>query len=97
MFRLPLVDDELLSRHFPTAKVELTEADLRMMAVALSHAAANPPMGWNDATSSRLFDQDSRRFKRIADELRQAARVHNQNGAAAAGTAPRHDSQEAMS
>lgn len=93
-YRLPLIDDELLSRETPSAKVELTEADLRMMAVALSHAAVNPPMGWDDATSSRLFDRDSRRFKRIANELRREARNHDQNGAATAVTAPRPDSLE---
>jgi hypothetical protein len=93
-FRLPLIDDELLSREQPTAKLELTEADLRMIAVALSHAAVSGPMGWDDATSARLFDQDSRRFKRVADELRREARTHNENGAATAGTAPRHDSLE---
>lgn len=92
-FRLPLVDDELLSRHAPSAKVELTEASLRMIAHALSHAAANPPIGWQDPTDRKLLAQEAERFKRIFNDLRQEARNHNENGAGTAATAPRLDQE----
>lgn len=95
-FPLPLVDDEFLSRECPTAKVELTEADLRMVAHALSHSAANPPIGWSDPTDRRLLELGARRFKRIFNELRQEASNHK-NGAAPVAAGPRLGSKETHS
>jgi hypothetical protein len=89
MFGLPLVRDRISAR-VKRASVELTEADLRLLSVAASHAAANPPIGWSHSDDRTSFDGLGRRMKRVADELHRT----NTNGAATAGTAPRPDSLE---
>lgn len=90
MYRLPLIDDELLSRQSPTAKIELTESDLVFIATALGEAAIKAPGVWHG--SEQLFKNLSTRFSRVLDDLRVEARQHrNQNGAAPAPTGPRHD------
>lgn len=72
-FRLPLVRDRISPRS-KRASVELTEADLRLLAVAASHAAINPPLGWNHADDQTAFDGLGRRMKRVADSLHAADR-----------------------
>lgn len=94
-FRFPLIDDELLSRATPTAKIELTESDLVFIATSLSASAVKAPGVWHG--SEDLFNRLAIRFHRVLEDLRTEARNHNQEDAATAGTAPRHDPQEVRS
>lgn len=94
-YRLPLIDDELLSRKSPTAKVELTESDLVFISTALAEAGIKAPGVWHG--SEQLFKNLSSRFARVLDDLRVEARNHNAIGAAPMTVGPRHDSQEGNS
>jgi hypothetical protein len=90
MFRLPLVHDRRLDRTTPVASMEITEVDLRQIAIALSTCAVDPPPFLGSDDDRQHFAQLATRFKRVRDELRKAQR----NGAAPAPTGPRHDPKE---
>lgn len=87
LFRRALVHDPRADRSTPVAAVELTETDMRLIALACSTAGLEPPHGWRDSAPD--FAALGNRLARVANELRKTA---NENGAAPADTGPRHDS-----
>lgn len=89
LFRRALVHDQRLDLSTPVAAVEMTETDLRLVALACSTAGLQPPRGWTDSAGD--FAALGNRHARIANELRKTAK---ENGAAPGATGPRHDSTE---
>lgn len=89
LFRRALVHDQRLDLSTPVAAVELTETDLRLIALACSRAGLEPPRGWTDSAGD--FAALGIRTARIANELRKTVK---ENGAAPADTGPRHDTKE---
>ena len=95
-FPFPLARDRRTDRSTPVAAVDMTEADLRIFAGLLHNEAQREEEKARTRTDlfyAHALAGESRRLKRIADELRVATRIHK-DGGATADTAPRHDSTE---
>lgn len=90
LFRRALVEDQRADRSTPVASIELTEAELRLVALALSSVALDPPHGWREDVND--FNRLGNRFARNAAELHR--KTAHQNGAAPVPAGPRHDSRQ---